>query len=46
MNWHRERLALRTALEASWVFVLTVVVFLGGIVGLCYFVDWLMGRAA
>ncbi len=41
MNWPRERQALHTALEAAWVFVLTAVVFLGGIVLLCYFVDWL-----
>ncbi len=46
MNWKHERQALRIALDAAWVFVLTSVVSLGGIVLLCYFVDWLAGRAS
>ncbi len=42
----RERQALRIALDAAWCFVLTAVVLIGGIVLLCYFVDWLVGPAS
>lgn len=41
IDWHRERLAVRVALEMAWCFLLTAVVIIGGFVAIGYFIDWL-----
>ncbi len=41
VDWTRERLALRIALDAICCFVLTGVVVIGGFVAIGYFIEWL-----